>query len=211
MMQQTETQPIRTPDEAFALLRAAKLLTLTSSGTGVPSLVEAVVGGPIKGSWWAHRDGKTIYALATALDASPDVLTSTIVAGRVTFVHRGLWAPLYRTVTDGEWRSWARAILPMSAIDLLDTIERERTLRLQSPTVQAKKDRDALKRAGLVLADQEHTESGRHESVLRSWRTWEPPPIVQAEARRMSSDEAQRRLMAAGATIFGSRLPKKKG
>ena len=77
-----------------------------------------------------------------------------------------------------------------SGIDLLDRIDRERTLYLHSPTAQAKKDRDALERAGLVLADQVHTESGRHESVLRSWRAWEPPAIVRGEARRMSGDEA---------------------
>ena len=209
-MTETDTPPITTPEEAFALLKRAKLVTLTSSGTGVPSLVEAVAGGPIKGSWWAHKAGKAIYALASALDESPDVLTCTIVAGRVTFVHRGLWAPLHRTVNDGEWRTWAECVVPMSAIELLDRVERAKELRLASPTPQEKKDRDALKRAGLVLVGQEHTEAGRHESVLRSWRTWQPPPIIQNEARSMSSDEAQRRLMAVGATLFGSRIPKKK-
>lgn len=209
-MSEIEPARITTPEEAFALLRRTKLVTLTSSGTGVPSLVEAVAGGPIKGSWWSHRDAKVIYALACALDESPDVLSTTIVAGRVTFVHRGLWPALHRIVNDGEWRTWAEAVLPMSAIDLLDRIEREKELRLASPSAQDKKDRDALKRAGLVLAGQEHTEKGRHESCLRSWRTWQPPPIVQAEARRMSSDEAQRRLIAAGATLFGTRIPKQK-
>jgi hypothetical protein len=68
----------------------------------VPSLAEAVAGGPIRGSWWGHPRGKEIFRAADAASESPDVLVCKLVEGKVTFVHRRLWAPLVRLASRFE-------------------------------------------------------------------------------------------------------------
>ncbi|HVH66411.1 MAG TPA: hypothetical protein VM716_00940 [Gemmatimonadales bacterium] len=71
-------------------------IVLESARGPVPSLAEAVVGGPIRGSWWGHAKGKQIFWLTRALRDSPDVLVCRLVGGKVTFVHRRLWPALVR-------------------------------------------------------------------------------------------------------------------
>lgn len=62
----------------------------------VPRLVEAIVGAPLKGSWWAHPQGREIFAILQQLGDSPDILVCRLVNGHVTFVHRRLWPALVR-------------------------------------------------------------------------------------------------------------------
>jgi hypothetical protein len=62
----------------------------------VPSLAEAIVGGPIRGSWWAHPKGHDIFRVADAVSDSDDVLVCKLVDGKVTYVHRRLWPALVK-------------------------------------------------------------------------------------------------------------------
>lgn len=62
----------------------------------MPSLPELVVGEPIKGSWWAHPQGRRIYAILQAVTGSPQVLVCRLIDGKVTLVHRRLWPALVR-------------------------------------------------------------------------------------------------------------------
>lgn len=62
----------------------------------VPSLAEAVAGGPIRGSWWAHPLGREIFALTRAVRDSDDVLVCRLVNGKITYVHSRLWPALVR-------------------------------------------------------------------------------------------------------------------
>lgn len=62
----------------------------------VPSLAEAVAGGPIRGSWWGHPKGHEIFRVADAISESDDVLVCKLVDGKVTYVHRRLWPALVR-------------------------------------------------------------------------------------------------------------------
>ena len=67
------------------------------AGTGpVPSLAETVAGGKIRGSWWAHPQGRQIYAVTRAIRDCPDVLVCRLVGGKITYVHRRLWPALVR-------------------------------------------------------------------------------------------------------------------
>lgn len=61
-----------------------------------PSLAVEVAGGPIRGSWWGHEKGHAIFAVCSRVRESPDVLVCKLVDGKVTFVHRRLWAALVR-------------------------------------------------------------------------------------------------------------------
>jgi hypothetical protein len=62
----------------------------------VPSLAEAIAGGPINGNWWSHPRAKEIFDITRALRAFDDVLVCRLVGSRITFVHRHLWPALVR-------------------------------------------------------------------------------------------------------------------
>lgn len=67
------------------------------SGRGpVPSLAQAVAGGPIRGSWWSHPKAQEIFVACNLLSNHADVLTCRLVDGKVTFVHRRLWPAIVR-------------------------------------------------------------------------------------------------------------------
>jgi hypothetical protein len=71
-------------------------IVLQAARGPVPSLAEAIAGGPIRGSWWGHPKGKEIFRAAAAVVASGDVLVCKLVDGKITYVHRRLWPALVR-------------------------------------------------------------------------------------------------------------------
>jgi hypothetical protein len=62
----------------------------------VPSLAEAIAGGPIRGSWWGHPKGQEIFRAAEAICSSPEVLVCKLIEGKITYVHRRLWPALVK-------------------------------------------------------------------------------------------------------------------
>jgi len=84
-----------TPKEAVAFVARHGVVLQAARGP-VPSLAEAVVGSPIRGSWWGHAKGKEIFRAAAAISGSPDVLVCKLIAGKVTYVHRRLWPALVK-------------------------------------------------------------------------------------------------------------------
>ena len=64
-----------TPRQAVAFVRRHGVVLEAAAGP-VPSLAEAVAGGPIRGSWWAHSHSHQIFAATRAvreLDLARDV------------------------------------------------------------------------------------------------------------------------------------------
>ncbi|HEV3020200.1 MAG TPA: hypothetical protein VGY49_14385 [Burkholderiaceae bacterium] len=88
-----------TAGEALAFVRTHGIVLASARGP-VPRLAEAIVGAPIKGSWWAHPDSRRIYAIFEQLADSPDLLICRLVEGKVTFVHRRLWPALARLASE---------------------------------------------------------------------------------------------------------------
>ncbi len=84
-----------TPRQAVAFVRKHGVVLEAAAGP-VPSLAEAVAGGPIRGSWWAHPRSHEIFELTRAVRDSEDVLVCCLVDGKITYVHRRLWASLVR-------------------------------------------------------------------------------------------------------------------
>jgi hypothetical protein len=84
-----------TAAEATAFVREHGVVLASAKGT-VPCLTEAIVGEPIKGSWWAHPKSHQIFAILQAVTESEDILVCRLVEGRVTLVHRRLWPALVR-------------------------------------------------------------------------------------------------------------------
>jgi hypothetical protein len=84
-----------TPQQAIAFVRA-KGIVLESGRGPVPNLAEAIAGESIRGSWWAHAQGKTIFRCSRAVRDSPEVLVCRVVGGKITYIHRRLWPALVR-------------------------------------------------------------------------------------------------------------------
>jgi hypothetical protein len=160
---------MRTEAEALDRVRRDGALTLAS-------LVAAVAGGPVRGSWWGHEKGGLIFRLASALEDSGEVLVAKLAGGKVTFLHRRLWPALLRLVTDAGWRRRRAAGLPAEARSLWRRVERAGELGFASLGPDERRRlapaRQELDARLLVLASSEHTASGTHLPVLRSWKRW---------------------------------------
>jgi luciferase-like monooxygenase len=84
-----------TAEEALAFVREHGVVLVSAKGTA-PRLTEAIIGEPIKGSWWAHAQSHHIYAILEAVAASGQILVCRLVNGKITLVHRRLWPSLVR-------------------------------------------------------------------------------------------------------------------
>lgn len=84
-----------TPEEAVAFVKHHGVVLQAARGP-VPSLAEAIAGGPIRGSWWGHPKGPDIFRASEAICDSADVLVCKLVDGKVTYVHRRLWPALVK-------------------------------------------------------------------------------------------------------------------
>jgi hypothetical protein len=89
------------PREGLAFVKRHGVVLQAARGP-VPSLAEAVVGGPIRGSWWGHPKGHEIFRLAESISESDDVLVCKLVEGKVTYVHRRLWPALVKLASRFE-------------------------------------------------------------------------------------------------------------
>jgi hypothetical protein len=81
--------------QAVAFVRKYGVVLEAATGP-VPSLAQVVAGRAIRGSWWAHPRGHEIFELTRAVRDSGDVLVCRLIDGKITYVHRRLWAPLVR-------------------------------------------------------------------------------------------------------------------
>src|SRR5438309_9920460 len=80
-------------EQARAALERIGLLLL--SDPALPSLVGTIVQEPLRTSWWGHPRGHDIYHAMKALADDPHVLSTKLVAGKVTYVHQRLWPAVY--------------------------------------------------------------------------------------------------------------------
>jgi len=84
-----------TADEALAFVRDHGVVLQAARGP-VPSLAEAIAGGPIRGSWWGHPKGHEIFRLAEMVADSGEILVCKLIDGKITYVHRRLWPALVK-------------------------------------------------------------------------------------------------------------------
>ena len=89
------------PKEGLAFVKRHGVVLQAARGP-VPTLAEAVAGGPIRGSWWGHPKGHEIFRLAESICESDDVLVCKLVEGKVTYVHRRLWPALVKLASRFE-------------------------------------------------------------------------------------------------------------
>jgi hypothetical protein len=81
--------------QALAFVRKHGVVLASAKGSA-PRLTEAIAGKPIQGSWWAHPQGRRIFAVLSAVSESKNVLVCRLIDGKITLVHRRLWPALVR-------------------------------------------------------------------------------------------------------------------
>jgi hypothetical protein len=88
-------RPCASAEDALAFVEAHGVVLVSAKGSA-PRLVEAIAGQPIQGSWWAHPEGKRIFAVLSAVTGSEQVLVCRLIDGKLTLVHGRLWPSLAR-------------------------------------------------------------------------------------------------------------------
>jgi len=86
------------PEEALSFV-AAQGVVLESAHGRVPTFVDFVAGERVT-RWWSHPKSQLIFSLTRAMRDSPDVLTCRLIDGKVSYVHRRLWAVLVKIAGD---------------------------------------------------------------------------------------------------------------
>ena len=71
-------------------------IVLQSAHGPLPNLAEYIAGEPIRGSWWGHAAGHTIYNVLNQVRDSPDVVALRLFKDKITLVHHRLWPALVR-------------------------------------------------------------------------------------------------------------------
>jgi len=129
-----------------------------------PNVVTIVTGESLTGSWWSHPLGHEIFRLVNELADHPDVMTSKLLDGKVTFIHRRLWPALLAVAMARE--PWQTAGLSGEGQLLLEQVEQA------GSAVSSGAAAKEIERRLLVHGDQIHTESGKHQTRLETWRAW---------------------------------------
>jgi hypothetical protein len=153
-----------------------RIKLLLESDSRMPSVASLVAGERIKGSWWGHAKGREIWRALNEFTERRDVLTTRLVSGKVTFVHRSLWDDFIAIASSKEkWQTWD---LSDNALRLLRLVEGKGELR--TDVIAARLDLTGkigdtareLERKLLTHSEEVHTEKGLHAKVLQSWSYW---------------------------------------
>jgi len=150
---------------------------LLRSDARLPSVASLVAGAPIAGSWWSHPLAHPIYDVCQQLEHHPDVILVKLVAAKVTYLHRPLWAALLGAAGSGA--AWQTAGLSAPARALAGRVAARGVLRMDE--LRAERGAVAKARGGaprelearlLVYSEDVHTERGAHAKRLESWEHW---------------------------------------
>lgn len=75
-------------------------IMLESARGKTSSLVAQIAGEVISGSWWSHPKSQLIFALTRTVREAEQVLVCRLLHGKITYVHRRLWAALVKVAED---------------------------------------------------------------------------------------------------------------
>ena len=159
-------------DQVFATLLQRGLLL--ESDPKLPSVSGLITGEPLRGSWWSHPQAQTIFQINERLADHEDVLITKLVSGKITFVHRRLWAELFAIGTARE--SWQTTGLSTGAKRLLKSVDQRGSVRTDqlifSKSFKPGELARELEKRLLVQSEEFHTESGAHAKLLQTWQHW---------------------------------------
>ncbi len=88
-------------NEREALLLVEQNGIMLESARGKTSSFAAhIAGEESSGSWWSHPKSHLIFELTRAVREAEQVLVYRLLQGKITYVHRRLWAALVRVAED---------------------------------------------------------------------------------------------------------------
>lgn len=185
--------PLPSVQEALALVRLEfnRNKIMLESDPRLPNTVNLVAGGPIKGSWWGHPAGKRIWRVLNEFQNPREVLTTRLVSGKVTFIHRSLWSDVFCVAAAKE--DWQTKSLSVGGKALLAKVQKKRELRADSVRWSSSNKGSVgdaareLERRLLVHSDEIHTERGTHVKLLRTWRRWASTVRFEPASREVNS------------------------
>ena len=159
-------------DKVFAQLQEDGLLML--SDPDLPSLSGIIAGEKIRGSWWSHELGQTIFTVSEMIEEHKDVMITKLISKKVTFVHRELWNEIYSIGVAREPWQWKK--LSPKARRFLKVVDGVGTtytydVRTSFTPIPADVARELDTRL-LVHTEQVHTETGKHARVVETWAAW---------------------------------------
>ena len=177
--------------EVMRRLAGTGLLMLQDQA--LPSVAALVADEVIHGSWWAHPKAHAIFAMDRKLAGHPDVLSTKLIARKVTFVHRRLWPALLSVATSRA--PWQTRELSPQARRLLARTDTEGAVVSSGAPVKE------LEWRLLVRTEEQHTETGAHRIAVEPWTSW--AARVQCRPAR-SVDAAIQTLEKAVGALGGS-------
>lgn len=148
---------------------------LLEADSVMPSVATIIAGEPIRGSWWGHKAGKTIYNTCEALIDRDDILRLKLLKGKVTYVHQKHWSDLIAIAVARE--AWQVEDLSPAGKKLLGYVDKKGVARTDEKpanlvVADARAAAKELEDKLLVLGYSIHTESGAHAKGIESWRSW---------------------------------------
>ncbi len=161
----------------------------------LPSVVGIITGGSLSTSWWNHRRGHEIFACLESLETY--AVSTRLIGGKVTYVHKRLWPALVAIGRSGE--SWQTAGLSSAARRLLKKV----------PTMAKGPASKELQERLLIHAEEVHTESGRHETRLQSWNDWGAAAPIELDRARAEIELAATTLGAGSKSLPWHRFAKR--
>jgi hypothetical protein len=170
---------------------------LLESDSVLPSVAGVIVGSGVRGSWWAHPSGRVIFRVTRQLADHPHVLIAKLISGKVTYVHRRLWAPFLAVAILRE--HWQMEGLSMEARALLSEVGKQGLLRTDQVSASARKKATGVAAAArelekrlLIHAEEFHTDAGKHAKYLESWEHW--TKRARLRGRKIKVEEAKREI-----------------
>ena len=152
-----------------------------------PSVTGFVGGDNVRGSWWSHPQSHEMYGLSCRLHDHPDVLSVKLISGKVTLVHRPLWAAVFTVATARE--PWQLEGLSKEAKALLKKVDKETDVSSSGDPVRE------LEKKLLVYSESMHAEGGFHTKQLQTWASW--AKRVHLGKMKLTPSEAKAQLAAA--------------
>ena len=174
----------------LVLVALAENQLLLKQDRVVPNVVGILTGESLRTSWWSHPKAHLIFAVLARLAEHPDVLFAKLLYGKDTLIHRPLWPAVL--AVGGAREPWQARGLSDGARRLLDRLDRgDGPIRAVGAPVRE------LERLLLATSREIHTEAGRHEMALESWKAWSArvrcrPAASLSHARRVLEDAATR-------------------
>src|SRR5262245_20986285 len=166
-----------TPDFRSVFEEFRKYGMLLQSDARLPSVTRLVAGEGVSGSWWSHPKARDIFAIAEQLSDHPDAVTTKLVSGKRTYVHRKLWPQLFSIAT--AQAPWQLEDISQTALSLLKRVEQDRVIR--SVRVQSSRGSGKamageaareLETRLLIHTEEFHTETGAHAKRMETWQAW---------------------------------------